>query len=116
MELMSYSFLPADAMWNLAMAINVYLTVFQKYDAERLKSMERLYLLVCYGGPFIPAFACCFISTNENGKIYGNAILWCWVSDPWDWLRVALCSAPAWWSTSNLLHESCINAPSGSAF
>ncbi|MCJ1382530.1 hypothetical protein MMC17_005643 [Xylographa soralifera] len=82
-------------MWNLAMAINVYLTVFKKYNAEKLKSMEWIYLLVCYGGPLIPALAYCFISTG-NGKIYGNATLWCWVSGPWDWLRVALCYAPAW--------------------
>ncbi|MCJ1391201.1 hypothetical protein MMC18_004063 [Xylographa bjoerkii] len=77
------------------MAINVYLTVFKKYNAERLKSMEWIYLLVCYGVPLVPAFAYCFISTG-NGKIYGNATLWCWVSGPWDWLRVALCYAPAW--------------------
>ncbi|MCJ1402711.1 hypothetical protein MMC11_005932 [Xylographa trunciseda] len=82
-------------MWNLAMAINVYLTVFKKYNAERLRSMEWIYLLVCYGGPLVPAFTYCFISTS-NGKIYGNAILWCWVSGPWDWLRLALCYAPAW--------------------
>ncbi|MCJ1438339.1 hypothetical protein MMC27_007727 [Xylographa pallens] len=94
-ELTPHSCLPADAMWNLAMAINVYLTVFKKYNAEQLKSMEWIYLLVCYGGPLIPALAYCFISTG-NGKIYGDATLWCWVSGPWDWLRVALCYAPAW--------------------
>ena len=96
MELTTYSCLPADAMWNLAMASNVYLTVFKKYNAERLKSMEWIYLLVCYGLPLIPAFAYCFISRG-NDKIYGNATLWCWVSGPWDWLRVALCYAPAWY-------------------
>ncbi|MCJ1292385.1 hypothetical protein MMC34_003935 [Xylographa carneopallida] len=78
------------------MAVNVYLTVFKKYNAEQLRSMEWIYLLVCYGGPLIPAFAYCFISTASNGRIYGDATLWCWVAGPWDWLRVALCYAPAW--------------------
>ena len=83
-------------MWNLAMAINVYLTVFKKYNAERLKSMEWIYLLVIYGGTFLVAFSYCFISTEVKGKIYGPAILWCWIAKDWDYLRIALLYAPAW--------------------
>ncbi|MCJ1478435.1 hypothetical protein MMC13_007115 [Lambiella insularis] len=88
--------LPADAMWNLAMAVNVYLTVFKKYDAEQLRSMEWIYLLASYGAPLIPAFVYCFVSNTTNGKIYGDAVLWCWISPGWDYLRVATCYAPAW--------------------
>ena len=106
--------MPADAMWNLCMAINVYLTIFKKYNTDDLKSLEWIYLLgrdtrgpftvtpayywlANYGGPFIPAFIYCFISNSENGRIYANATLWCWVSPQWDYLRVATLYGPAWY-------------------
>lgn len=36
-------FLPADALWNLAMAINVYMTLFRRYNADQLKALEWKY-------------------------------------------------------------------------
>ena len=70
-----FRFLPADALWNLAMAINVYLTIFHKYRTEQLKSLEWKYHVMCYGFPFVIAFTYPFISTSSKGKIYGPAIL-----------------------------------------
>ena len=55
------------------MAINVYLTVFRRYSAEQLKTMEWKYHLMCYGCTFIVAFCYCFVSTEKRGKVYGPA-------------------------------------------
>ncbi|KAI0454511.1 G-protein coupled receptor [Xylaria acuta] len=89
-------FLPSDALWALAMAFNVYLTFYWKFDAEKLRRIEKWYLLVCYGVPFPPALAFIFISTREKGRIYGDAILWCWVDSQWDILRIATFYGPIW--------------------
>ena len=89
-------FLPADALWNLALAINVYLTLFRKYNSQQLKSMEWKYHVMCYGCPFVVAFAYIFIQSSARGRIYGPAILWCWIDIDWVVLRIALCYAPAW--------------------
>ncbi|KKY26432.1 putative camp receptor-like protein [Phaeomoniella chlamydospora] len=89
-------FLPADAMWTLAMATNVYLTFFRKYDAQALRALEWKYFVICYGLPFLPAFAYFFIKTQKRGKVYGDAVLWCWVDIKWDYLRVALFYGPVW--------------------
>ncbi|KAJ2996692.1 hypothetical protein NUW58_g891 [Xylaria curta] len=89
-------FLPSDALWALAMAFNVYLTFYWKFDAEKLKKMEKWYLLICYGVPFPPAIAYIFISTKDRGRIYGDAILWCWVDNAWDILRIATFYGPIW--------------------
>ncbi|KAI0552542.1 G-protein coupled receptor [Xylaria curta] len=89
-------FLPSDALWALAMAFNVYLTFYWKYDAQKLRKIEKWYLLICYGVPLPPALAYIFISTKEKGRIYGDAILWCWVSSPWDILRIATFYGPIW--------------------
>lgn len=67
--------MPADAMWTLAMACNVYLTFFHKYDSAQLRKLEWKYLLICYGLPFIPAFAYFFINSEEKGRVYGSAIV-----------------------------------------
>ena len=66
-------FLPADALWNLAMAINVYLTLFKKYNAQQLKALEWRYHIMCYGAPFVVALTYLFISTPARGKMYGPA-------------------------------------------
>ena len=66
-------FLPADALWNLAMAINVYLTLFRKYNSQQLKALEWRYHLMAYGAPFIVALAYVFVETKNKGHIYGPA-------------------------------------------
>ena len=63
----------ADALWTFAMACNVYLTFFRKYDAKQLRSLEWRYILFCYGVPFIPAFTFFFVRSESRGKIYGSA-------------------------------------------
>lgn len=65
----------ADAFWNLAMAINVYMTLFKNYNAEQLRALEWKYHIMCYGTPFIVAITCLFIETEARGKIYGPAIV-----------------------------------------
>lgn len=88
--------MPADAYWTLAMAFNVYLTFYRKYDADMLKRMEMLYLFICYGVPFIVALTYVFIYNPIQGRMYGNALLWCWVSSEWDIWRIATFYAPVW--------------------
>jgi hypothetical protein len=67
--------MPADALWTLAMACNVYLTFFHKYNSEQLRQLEWKYVLFCYGLPFLPAFVYFFIETEARGKVYGSAIV-----------------------------------------
>lgn len=66
-------FLPADALWNLAMAINVYLTLFRKYKSQQLKALEWRYHLMAYGAPFVVALVYVFVETKDKGHIYGPA-------------------------------------------
>ncbi|KAL8934820.1 MAG: hypothetical protein Q9211_005033, partial [Gyalolechia sp. 1 TL-2023] len=89
-------FFLADALFNLAMAINVYLTLFKKYNAQQLKAIEWRYLLLCYGAPFIVALVYCFVDPPGRGKIYGQAQLWCWISGDWAFLRLVTFYVPAW--------------------
>lgn len=88
--------MPADAFWTLAMAINVYLTFYYKFDGEKLRKMEIPYLLGCYGVPFIVALVYIFVKSPERGRMYGNATLWCWVSSGWDIWRIATFYGPVW--------------------
>lgn len=88
--------MPADAYWTLAMALNVYLTFYFKFDAQQLRRMELPYLLSCYGVPFIIALTFVFISSPEKGRMYDNATLWCWISPKWDIFRIATFYAPIW--------------------
>jgi hypothetical protein len=89
--------MPADAYWTLAMAVNVYLTFYWKFDAESLRKLEKYYIMICYGAPFVPAFVYLWIKTPEKGHLYGNATLWCWVSSEWDVLRIYTFYGPVWY-------------------
>ncbi|KAJ6109860.1 hypothetical protein N7486_002095, partial [Penicillium sp. IBT 16267x] len=91
-------FLPADALWTLAMALNVYLTFFYRYDSKQLRQLEWKYAVGCYGLPFIPAFIYFFIHTPTRGRVYGPAVIWCSVTMPWDFLRVAVLFGPVWFA------------------
>lgn len=65
--------MPADSLWTLSMALNVYLTFFYRYSGDELRALERYYVLFNYGLPFIPAFVFLFINHEERGRIFGNA-------------------------------------------
>ncbi|KAH6704118.1 putative cAMP receptor-like protein [Leptodontidium sp. MPI-SDFR-AT-0119] len=90
------AFMPADVLWSLAMAINVYLTFFRQYNAASLTRLSWKYFIICYGLPFVPAVACLFIGSKDRGRIYGNATLWCRISTDWATLRVTTFYAPIW--------------------
>ncbi|KAF4160233.1 hypothetical protein CNMCM6069_009304 [Aspergillus lentulus] len=89
-------FMPADSLWALAMAYNVYLAFFKHYDTRRLGMLEWKYVLFCYGVPFIPAFVYLFLSSESRGRVYGDSVLWCWVSLRWDFLQIAVFYGPVW--------------------
>lgn len=87
-------FLGVDAYWALCMAINVYLAFFKGYTVEQLRALDMRYLLACYGLSFVPAFV--FIFINSPWPIYGNAVIWCWVSSEWVFLRLIVLYAIVW--------------------
>ncbi|KFY15561.1 hypothetical protein V492_01902 [Pseudogymnoascus sp. VKM F-4246] len=89
-------FMPADSLWTLAMAFNVYLTFFHRYSASQLRSLEWKYLVFCYGVPLIPALVFVFVKTEEKGRIFGSATLWCWITVEWNALRIAIFYGPVW--------------------
>jgi hypothetical protein len=89
-------FMPADAFWMLAMALNVHLTFYFKFDARQLRRMEIPYFLFCYGVPFIVSLILVFVSSPEKGRMYGNATLWCWIAPKWDIFRIAIFYGPVW--------------------
>lgn len=63
----------SDPLWGFAMAMNVYLVFFRRYDATRLKKLYWIYVLFCYGIPFVPALVLLFLKTDGNGRAYGDA-------------------------------------------
>ncbi|KAA8570262.1 hypothetical protein MFRU_005g03570 [Monilinia fructicola] len=91
-------FMQSDPWWSLAMATNVYLVFFYRFDAAQLKKLYPYYALICYGLPFVPAMVCLFVKTKEKGRIYGNATLWCWIGGPWAPLRIYSYYAPIWFT------------------
>lgn len=88
--------MPADTLWTLAMALNVYLTFFHRYTASQLRSLEPLYLALNYGIPLIPATVFVCLGPSSKRGIYGDATLWCWVSPRWNALRIATFYGPIW--------------------
>ena len=85
-----------DCYWALCMALNVYLALFRSWTTQRMQSQEWKYLSACYGLSLVPAVAYLCIKTEERGRIYGPAILWCWIAPEWSFLRIATLYAIVW--------------------
>lgn len=68
----NHRFPPADVFWTTAMAFDVYLIVFRRYDAEALRKLELKYFCVITTLVFIPAIAFLFVHTEEKGYMYGS--------------------------------------------
>lgn len=99
-------FLGVDAYWAFFMAINVYLVFFRGYTTERLKKFDVWYLLACYGLAFVPALVFIFISNPIQGYVYGPAIIWCWISPKWEWMRIVFLYGIVWQVYLLLLSDS----------
>ncbi len=71
-----HRFMPADSLWTLCMACNVYLTFFKNRNAIELRKLEKWYFLFCYGFP-LPAPLIYLIldhTKNRHGRrIFGPA-------------------------------------------
>ncbi|KAM7194820.1 GPCR, family 2-like protein [Rhypophila sp. PSN 637] len=86
----------ADVLWSLVMAIDVYLIVFGRYDAQSLKRLEWKYVVAVTVLTFIPAFSFLFLRRGNGDRIYGDAVVWCTIppSDPI--IRIASYYIPIW--------------------
>ncbi|KAH8657316.1 G-protein coupled receptor [Ilyonectria robusta] len=88
-------FMQSDPWWSLAMAINVFLVIFYGASPASFRRYLWLYCLICFGGPFIPAIV--LLLAQPNGQMmYGNATLWCWISNDRSALRIYAYYVPIW--------------------
>ncbi|KAF5566447.1 G coupled receptor like [Fusarium phyllophilum] len=85
----SAGFMFADVFWALAMASNVYLTFYHRFDAIRLRKLEPLHIGLCYGIPFVIGITFIFVRNKDGHRAYGNANLWCWLTVEWDAWQLA---------------------------
>lgn len=83
------TFMFADVFWALAMATNVYLTFYHRFDGVKLRKLEPLHISLCYGIPFIIAITFLFVKNGDGDRAYGNANLWCWLTVQWDAWQLA---------------------------
>ncbi|KAJ6262258.1 hypothetical protein Dda_3064 [Drechslerella dactyloides] len=90
------SFLPSDALFIAFMALNVYLTVNFKYSTSQLKKLEPYYVAFSFGMPLLSGLILLWVRSPGKGPIYGDATLWCWISEEYDVLRLAIFYAPVW--------------------
>jgi hypothetical protein len=65
----------ADSFWIFCMASNVWLTFFRNYNGQQLRSLEKYYMMICYGIPFIPAFIYLMLDLVGHKGIYGGAVV-----------------------------------------
>ncbi|KUJ23877.1 putative cAMP receptor [Mollisia scopiformis] len=86
----------ADVLWTLAMACDVFLIVFYKYETEDLRRLELKYAVGITTVVFIPALTFLFIHTPEKGPIYGSVTLWCAISPKWVLFRIIFYYGPIW--------------------
>ncbi|KAG8677683.1 hypothetical protein FPOAC2_03814 [Fusarium poae] len=83
------TFMFADVFWALAMATNVYLTFYHRFDGVKLRKLEPLHIGLCYGIPFVIGIAFVFVKDKDGVRAYGNANLWCWLTVQWDAWQLA---------------------------
>ncbi|KAH6986954.1 G-protein coupled receptor [Ilyonectria destructans] len=88
-------FMQSDPWWSLAMAINVFLVIFHGASPASFRRYLWLYCLICFGGPLIPAIVL-LVARPDGQMIYGNATLWCWISNDWNALRIYTTHIPIW--------------------
>lgn len=62
----------ADVLWTLAMALDVFLIVYYKYDSRDLRKLEPFYIVTITSLVGIPAGTFLFIHTAAKGPMYAS--------------------------------------------
>ncbi|KAL2154569.1 hypothetical protein VTH82DRAFT_3245 [Thermothelomyces myriococcoides] len=88
-------FMQSDPWWSFAMAVNVFMVFFMAYPPNNLRKNLWIYCLICFGIPALPAFVCLIYRPNGE-RIYGDATMWCWISDKHNSLRIYIYYLPIW--------------------
>jgi hypothetical protein len=114
-ELMTSRFMQADPWWSFAMAFNVFVVFYCNVDPTCFRRYVWPYIIVCFGGPLIPAITLISIRDDERGPVYGDAAvsggyggttllqrtadwfqLWCWIGPKWSLVRLYAYYIPIW--------------------
>ncbi|KAL3709034.1 hypothetical protein TMatcc_002823 [Talaromyces marneffei ATCC 18224] len=86
----------ADVLWTVAMALDVYLVVYRRFEAEALRRLEIYYITSITCIVAIPAVVFLFIHTPEKGPMYGSVTFWCSISPNWVLFRILFYYGPIW--------------------
>ncbi|KAH6995711.1 hypothetical protein BKA56DRAFT_666011 [Ilyonectria sp. MPI-CAGE-AT-0026] len=89
-------FMQSDPWWSFAMSVNVFLVFFFNASPCTFRKYAWVYCLICYGGPMIPAIVLISIRDPNNGLIFGDAALWCWIGADWSLVRLYSYYIPIW--------------------
>ncbi|KAH6996063.1 hypothetical protein BKA56DRAFT_473161 [Ilyonectria sp. MPI-CAGE-AT-0026] len=81
-------FMQSDPWWSLAMAFNVFLVFFFRTSPDAFRKWWWLYCLICYGGPFGISLALVLVRHPGRGRVFGQAVIWCWVDHDWENVRI----------------------------
>ncbi|KZM19612.1 transmembrane signaling receptor [Ascochyta rabiei] len=89
-------FMLADPCWVFCMALNVWMVFSRGCDGRDLRRLEKWYAGFAYGVPGIAAVGYLVHDAVSERRILGPAILWCWVSGEFEWMRIVFYYAPVW--------------------
>jgi hypothetical protein len=65
--------MPADSLWTFCFAINVFLTFHSQRWDVKLRNLESIYCVFCYGIPLMPALIYLVMDLAYGMDIYGDA-------------------------------------------
>ncbi|KAA0151411.1 hypothetical protein FNF29_04610 [Cafeteria roenbergensis] len=78
----------ATFLWTVCVSITVYMVLVRQASAPQLQAMERWFHVVCWGVPAV------FLAATWESGAFGDAGLWCWITDAFPGLRLGLYYAP----------------------
>ncbi|EKG10588.1 hypothetical protein MPH_12446 [Macrophomina phaseolina MS6] len=64
---------------------------------QNLRRLEPWYIAINYGWPFGHTFIMLMLDVSpQQTGIFGPAVMWCWISSDYEWMRLAFSYGPTW--------------------
>ncbi|RKO86173.1 hypothetical protein BDK51DRAFT_8140, partial [Blyttiomyces helicus] len=89
-------FFLVDAFLNASMALGLLLIIVFRLPSDRVRGFDPYLKMASWGTPGVVSICYLVVGTEGRGKIYGDATLWCWISDEYSYLRIATYHGPIW--------------------
>ncbi|ORX93048.1 hypothetical protein K493DRAFT_316222 [Basidiobolus meristosporus CBS 931.73] len=86
----------SSILWTAMISLNLVLILYMGLSLDDILKYEKYYVVICYSAGVVMAVVPVFVDSANGNNLYGDAILWCWITSTHPYHQLAFLFIPLW--------------------